>query len=191
MKLVAATGNAHKLREIREILNGFEILSEADAGFFGEVEETGETFLENALLKARAVCGATGLPALADDSGLCVDALGGAPGVYSARYAEKFAPSDWDAGNNAFLLKNLQGVSDRRAYFCCAVALVFPDGRQLTAEGRAYGTILSKSRGIGGFGYDPLFYSDELGQSFAEAGEAAKNSVSHRGRALRALAEQL
>lgn len=182
MKIVVATGNKHKLREIRDILKSHEILSAAEAGFSGEVEETGETFLENALLKARAVCKTTGLPALADDSGLCVDALQGAPGVYSARYS-----GGGDAENRALLLKNMHGMQDRGAHFCCAVALVFPDGRELTAEGRTYGTILFECRGAGGFGYDSLFLSKDLGVSFAEAGEEEKNAVSHRGRALAAL----
>ncbi len=186
MKLVAATGNAHKLREFREILKGFEIVSEREAGYLGEVEETGETFAENARLKAYAVCKATGLPALADDSGLCVDALGGAPGVYSARYS-----GGGDAENRALLLERLAGEEARGAHFACAVCLVFPDGRELSAEGRSYGTILREERGTGGFGYDPLFYSQELGKTFAEASEAEKNSVSHRGRALRALGELL
>lgn len=191
MKLVAATGNLHKLKEFREILDGMEIVSAQEAGFSGEIEETGETFLENALIKARAVGKATGLPALADDSGLCVEALGGAPGVYSARYSALFAPAGWTAGNRAFLLKQLEGTSDRRAYFACAVALRFPDGRELTAEGRCYGSILRENRGNGGFGYDPLFLSDELGISFAEASEEQKNAVSHRGRALQALKKLL
>lgn len=191
MKIVAATGNPHKLREIREILAGMEIVSEAEAGFTDEIEETGKTFTGNALLKARAVAAATGLPALADDSGLCVEALGDAPGVYSARYAALFAPAGWTAGNRALLLRNLEGETNRRAYFACAVALVFPDGREVTAEGRSYGEILYAPRGEGGFGYDPLFYSEELKKSFAEAGEEEKNGVSHRGRALRALLEKL
>ncbi len=191
MTIVAATGNAHKLKEIRALLPGVRILSEAEAGFTGDVEETGETFEENALLKARAVCKATGLAALADDSGLCVDALGGAPGVYSARYAERFAPADWTLGNSAFLLRRLENVADRRAHFVCVAALVFPDGRELTAEGRSYGSILRGSRGTGGFGYDPVFFSDDLQMTFAEADEERKNAVSHRGRALRALGEKL
>lgn len=186
MKLVAATGNPHKLREIREILTGFEIVSAREAGFCGEVEETGETFLENALLKARSIANATGMSAIADDSGLCVDALGGAPGVFSARYS-----GGGDAENRALLLKNLEGVESRRAYFCCAVALVRTDGTTYSAEGRAYGTILHAERGEHGFGYDALFYSDDLGKTFAEADEEEKNSVSHRGRALRALLEKL
>ncbi len=191
MKIVAATGNAHKLKEIREILAGFEIVSEAEAGFCGEIEETGETFAENARIKAETVCRATGLPALADDSGLCVDALGGAPGVYSARFAEKFAPRGYTAGNRAYLLERLAGEKNRRAHFSCAVALAFPDGTLLTAEGRTDGSILTESRGENGFGYDPLFLSDDLGVSFAEASEPEKNGCSHRGRALAALKEKL
>ena len=182
MTVVAATGNVHKLKEIREIFSDWHILSEREAGFSGEVEETGTTFVENALIKARAVCKATGLPALADDSGLCVDALGGAPGVKSARYS-----GGGDAENRALLLKNMAGVKDRGAHFACAVALVFPDGRELTAEGVSYGEILHEERGTGGFGYDSLFYSADLKKSFAEATEAEKNAVSHRGRALAAL----
>ncbi len=194
--IVAATGNAHKLREFREILTGFTILSQREAGFCGEVEETGETFAENALLKARAVSAATGLPALADDSGLCVDALGGAPGVYSARYSARRGfcgtdPKKTDENNRLCLLRDLSGAADRRAHFCCAVALVFPDGREFTAEGSAQGTILQEERGEGGFGYDSLFWSEELGMTFASANEVQKNAVSHRGRALRALAERL
>ena len=142
--------------------------------------------MENALIKARAVCKATGLPALADDSGLCVDALGGAPGVRSARYS-----GGGDADNRALLLKNLAGVSDRRAHFNCAVALVCPDGRELTAEGRTEGSILTEERGEHGFGYDSLFFSNDLNKSFAEADEAEKNAVSHRGRALKCLEELL
>ena len=182
MTVVAATGNAHKLREIREIFSGWHILSEREAGFSGEVEETGATFVENALIKARAVCRATGFAALADDSGLCVDALGGAPGILSARYS-----GGGDAENRALLLKNMAGVQSRGAHFACAVALVFPDGRELTAEGVSYGEILHEERGMGGFGYDSLFYSADLKKSFAEATEEEKNAVSHRGRALAAL----
>ena len=186
MKLVAATSNLHKLREIAQILADFEVVSEKEAGFHGDVEETGATFLENAILKACAVCRATGLPAIGDDSGLCVDALGGAPGVYSARYS-----GGGDAENRALLLKNLQGFENRNAHFSCAIALCFPDGRLLTAEGRTYGTILHEPRGTGGFGYDPLFFSADLHMSFAEASEDQKNAVSHRGRALKMIAEQL
>lgn len=186
MKIVAATGNAHKVKEFREILEDYEIISEKDVGFEGDVEETGRSFAENALIKARAVSKSTRLPALADDSGLCVEALGGAPGVYSARYS-----GGGDAENRALLLKNLEGVENRRAYFCSAVALVFPDGREICAEGKAYGNILHEERGNGGFGYDSLFMSDELGMTYAEATEQQKNSVSHRSRAMRELIKKL
>lgn len=191
MKLVVATKNEHKLIEIRAILKGFELLTESEAGFFDEVEETGKSFLENALLKAEAVSKKTFLPALADDSGLCVDSLCGAPGIYSARYASLFAPKGYSKGNRAFLLEQMAQKTDRRAHFCCAAALVFPDGKTFTAEGKTFGSILFEERGEGGFGYDALFFSDELQMTFAEAGEELKNSVSHRGRALKALLEQL
>lgn len=184
--VVAATGNKNKLREIRAVLPDWRILSEREAGFTGDVEETGATFAENALIKAQAVCAATGLPAIADDSGLCVEALNGAPGVYSARYS-----GGGDAENRKLLLRNLEGVEDRRAHFCCAIALVFPDGRIVQAEGRTEGRILTEERGQNGFGYDSLFYSDDLHKSFAEAGEGEKNAVSHRGRALAALRKLL
>lgn len=184
--IVAATGNAHKLKEIRAVLKNREILSQREAGFCGEVEETGATFAENAELKARAVCEATGLPALSDDSGLCVEALGGAPGVYSARYS-----GGGDAENRALLLKNLSGQANRRAYFVCAIALVFPDGTLIRAEGRTYGRILYAEQGKNGFGYDSLFFSDDLQKSFGEAGDEEKNSVSHRGRALAELEKLL
>ena len=184
--IVAATGNAHKLKEIRAVLKDWKILSEEEAGFHGEVEETGATFAENALMKAQAVRKATKLPALADDSGLCVEALGGAPGVYSARYS-----GGGSAENRALLLKNLQGENNRKAYFACAVALVFPDGRVITAEGRTHGEILEEERGENGFGYDSLFYSDDLKMSFAQCLDEEKNAVSHRGRALRELEAKL
>ncbi|MDE6411088.1 MAG: RdgB/HAM1 family non-canonical purine NTP pyrophosphatase [Clostridia bacterium] len=184
--IVAATGNEHKLKEIREILKGYTVISAKEAGFFEEVDETGSTFLENAFLKARAVVQKTGRPALADDSGLNVDALGGAPGIYSARYS-----GGGSAENRKLLLKNMKGVTDRAASFTCAVALVFPDGREYSAIGKTYGTILSEERGENGFGYDSLFMSSDLHKSFAEASDEEKNSVSHRGRALQKLFDSL
>ena len=176
MKIAIATNNPNKLREIRAILGGFfdEALSLADLGIDIDIEETGTTDL-------------TGLPALADDSGLMVDALDGAPGVYSARYAGE---EHDDKKNNALLLKNLEG-KPRDAKFCSVIALCYPDGRELTAEGCAPGVILEEERGTGGFGYDPLFFSPELGKTFAEATPEQKNSVSHRSRALRAMLELL
>ncbi len=183
-RLVVATGNAHKLKEIAEIFTQFEVISQKQAGFFEEVEETGESFTENALIKARAAAKALQLPALGDDSGLCVDALGGAPGIFSARYGGEHGN---DAKNRALLLKNLEGERNRRAYFACALAFVEPDGRELTVEGRTYGEILEMEEGEGGFGYDPVFHSEDLNKSFGVATADEKNAVSHRGRALQAL----
>lgn len=180
-RLVVASGNAHKLREIAEIFTQFEVVSQKQMGFDEEVEETGATFAENALIKARAACKALGCMALADDSGLCVDALGGAPGVYSARYCGHHGS---DAENRKVLLQNLQGVSDRKAHFTSAIALVYPDGKELLAEGATYGVILEKEDGEGGFGYDSLFFSDDLQKSFGIASSDEKNAVSHRFRAL-------
>lgn len=183
-RLVVASGNAHKLREIAEIFTEFEVLSQKQMGFDGEVEETGKTFVENALIKARAACKALGCVTLADDSGLCVEALGGAPGIYSARYCGSHGS---DAENRATLLQNMQGVANRRAYFHSAIALVYPDGRELFAEGKTHGRILEKEDGTGGFGYDPLFFSDDLKKSFGNATAEEKNAVSHRFRALQTM----
>ena len=190
MRLVVASGNKGKLREIAEILKDYDVVSMQAAGFAGDVEETGETFEENALIKARAVCRALDLPALADDSGLCVEALGGAPGVYSARFCGRHGD---DKANNALLLEKLRGMPEQRrgAYFESCVAVCFPDGREITASGRTYGSILEEEAGEGGFGYDPLFKSVELGKSFGLASAEEKNAVSHRGKALRALAQKL
>ncbi len=190
MKIVVASGNKAKLREIAQIFQGYEILSMQEAGFTDDIEENGSTFEENALIKARAVSRALGVNALADDSGICVEALGGAPGVHSARFCGRHGD---DAANNALLLEKLKDVPQdrRRAYFESCVALCFADGREVTASGRTYGRILEKAEGEGGFGYDPLFYSDELGMSFGLASAEEKNAVSHRGKALAALAEKL
>lgn len=182
MKLVIASNNKHKIAEIKAILSGKfeEILSLSEAGIEVDPEENGETFCENALIKARACQVLAGCACLADDSGLMVDALSGEPGVHSARYAGE--PCD-DAKNNEKLLKNLEGVADRTAHFVSVVALV--DGvREVTAEGRTSGRILHEGRGTGGFGYDPLFYSDELQKTYAEATAEEKNGISHRAKAL-------
>lgn len=183
MKIAIATNNRNKLKEIRAVLGGFfdEMLSLGDLGIDVDIEETGTTLTENALIKARTIRDMTGLASLADDSGLMCDALDGAPGVYSARYAGE---EHDDAKNNALLLKNIAG-KDRTAHFCSVIALCLPDGREYTAEGRVDGVITEEARGNGGFGYDPLFFSPELGKTFAEASAEEKNSVSHRGRALR------
>ena len=188
MKLAIATNNQHKLQEIRAILGDSfeELLSLKDLGIDVDVEETGSTLEENALIKARAILSLSGIATLADDTGLMVDALNGAPGVYSARYAGE---EHDDAKNRALLLKNLDGIKDRFAHFATVIALCYPDGKTLTASGRVNGEILLSERGTEGFGYDSLFFSTELGKTFAEATQAEKNSVSHRGRALRAMLE--
>ena len=183
-RLVVATGNKNKLREIAEIFSDFLVVSQKEMGFDEDVEETGETFLENALIKARAASKALGCMALADDSGLCVEALNGAPGVYSARYCGKHG---FDKENRDLLLKNMEGLDYRRAYFACAIALVYPDGKELVAEGRAYGDILHAEEGEGGFGYDCIFKSEDLNKSFGVATAEEKNTVSHRFRALQKL----
>lgn len=185
-KIVVASSNAGKIAEIREILSNYDVVSAAEVGFNDEIAETGQTFLENALIKAWTVCKATGLAALGDDSGLCVDALNGAPGIFSARYSGQGV-----VANRKLLLKNLSGQNNRKAYFNCAVALVFPDGCEYTAEGQTYGAITTEEQGTSGFGYDSLFYSDDLGKTFAMATADEKNAASHRGRALRKLLQIL
>jgi XTP/dITP diphosphohydrolase len=189
MKLVVATRNRHKLTEIRAILDvpGLELLSLLDFPSVPEVVEDGETFEANARKKAVEVAEATGLWAMADDSGLEVDALGGAPGVYSARYAGE--PVSYPA-NNAKLLKNLRGVANRRARFRCVLALAAPAGEVRTVSGACEGKISDGNRGTNGFGYDPLFVPDGHDLTFAEMPDADKNRISHRARALaRARAE--
>lgn len=187
MKLIAATHNKNKLREFREILGplGYEVLDEGEAGVDVEVEETGATFEENARLKAEAIHAATGEAALADDSGLCVDALGGEPGVFSARYGGLGT----DGERTELLLKNLAGAPRERrtARFMCSIVFIGADGREITASGSVEGYIAEAPEGENGFGYDPVFFSPELGKTFAMASAAEKNAVSHRGRALAAL----
>ncbi len=189
MKLVLASRNPGKRREFQAILGAFgvEILSEAEAGLDLEVEETGATFEENSLLKAGAVMRASGLPAIADDSGLMVDALGGAPGVYSARFGGK----NTDAERIALLLEKLRGVPPgrRTARFVSVVTCCLPGGRTLTARGACEGVIAEAPRGAGGFGYDPVFFVPSLGKTFAEMTDGEKNAISHRGAALRQFAE--
>lgn len=188
MTIVAASGNKSKLREIQEIFQDFTVIPMQEAGFEGDIEETGSTFTENAIIKARAVSEKLGCVALADDSGLCMYALRGAPGVFSARFCGRHGD---DKANNMLLLKKLSDETDRRGYFESAVALCFPDGRILTASGRTYGVILASEQGSNGFGYDPLFFSTEIDKCFGLASPEEKNAVSHRGRALRSLAEKL
>lgn len=188
-KLVVASGNKGKIKEIKAILGGrYEVVSMKDEGANIDVEETGVTFLENALIKARAVSEYLQKDVIADDSGLVVESLGGAPGVYSARYAGVHGD---DALNRKTLLKNMQGVSDRRAKFVSAVVLYRKDGSYLTGEGETNGVILSEEKGENGFGYDSLFLSDDLGVTFGEAPDEEKNAVSHRFRALKDLLTKL
>lgn len=190
MRIVVATKNANKIREISQVLSplGFEVISQTDAGFDIDVEETGDTFEKNALLKARAVALICDDCVLADDSGLCVDALDGRPGVYSARYAGEGAS---DADKIAKLLGELNGVDNRRAKFMTSMAFIFPDGREITTCGEVHGEITYEPSGENGFGYDPVFLSDDLNKTFAEANADEKNSVSHRSRALSKLYDKL
>jgi XTP/dITP diphosphohydrolase len=190
-KLVVASGNAGKLREIGEILAPLAIEAMPQGAFgVSEAEEPHQTFVENALAKARHAARHTGLPALADDSGLCVAALGGEPGVHSARFAGE--PKD-DARNNALLVERLQGVADRSAHYACVMVLVrrADDPEPIIADGRWHGEIIDTPRGAGGFGYDPYFLVPSFGRTAAELGAAEKNAISHRGRALRRLLELL
>ena len=186
MKVVLASRNQHKLAEIQEILSKYdiELVLQSDLGLEIEVEETGKTFEENSYLKAEAVVRATGLPALADDSGLSVDALGGEPGVYSARYGAPDCVTDRDRLNH--LLKNMRGIrsDERTARFICAITLLYPDGRKLLGYGSCEGYIATEPHGSAGFGYDPVFYVPKEGCTFAEMGEGRKNEISHRARAL-------
>lgn len=183
--LAAATGNAHKLRELRALFGEYyRIISMAEAGFEGDIDENADTFAGNAAIKAEAVCAATGLPTIADDSGLAVDALHGEPGVRSARYAGVHGD---DKANNRLLLERMVGVTDRRCAFHCAIALKLPDRETLIAEGVCPGLLLTEERGTGGFGYDPLFLYEPLGKTFAEFNDEEKNAVSHRARASEAM----
>jgi XTP/dITP diphosphohydrolase len=192
-RIVFATGNQGKMREIREILGdlGLEVCSMKEAGISIDIEENGETYEENAMIKARAVAAqAREDLVMADDSGLEVDYLGGEPGVYSARYLGEDTSYRI---KNADLIKRLDGVPDgkRTARFVCAIAAVLPDGRELTARAVIEGRIGYEERGEGGFGYDPIFYVPELGKSTAELTGEEKNLVSHRGKALRLIKEEL
>jgi XTP/dITP diphosphohydrolase len=191
MKFVLASNNIKKLKEMREILSelGLEVISQAEAGVNIEVEETGSTFEENAVLKATAVMEATGLPAVADDSGLMVDALGGEPGIYSARYGGEECKTD--AERIEFLLRNMEDTDNRSASFVSMIACVFPDGRRIVTKGECAGLILKEPRGSGGFGYDPVFYLPEFGVTMAEMSAEEKNKISHRAKALNNLKEEL
>ncbi len=189
-ELIIASNNKHKIIEIKDILGEFfkNIYSLSEKNINVEIEETGKTFEENAIIKAKYISELTGLPALSDDSGLEVEALNGAPGVYSARYAGE--PSNSDI-NNKKLLKEMQGKSNRNANFTSVIAICYPNGKIITASGKTYGKILTELQGENGFGYDPLFYSNDLKKSFGLATSEEKNAVSHRGRALQNLKEIL
>ena len=193
MKMVLASKNPHKLVEIQKIVERFDIqlVLESELGVDIDVEETGTTFEENSLLKAKAVMEATGLPALADDSGIAVDALNGAPGVYSARYGFDDTLDDW--GRLQLLLKNTENVPDgqRQAQFVCVITLMTPDGQVIQARGEVHGVLLTVPRGTNGFGYDPIFYYPPLGKTLAEVAPEEKNQVSHRARALKVLYEKM
>ena len=184
MKVILASKNPHKLTELSVILSqhGFKIALESEYGLDIDVDETGTTFEENSLLKAEAVMKASGLPVLADDSGLMVDALDGAPGVYSARYGHKSS----DGERTAFLLENMKDVPDdkRTAKFVCVITCLWPDGRKIVARGECPGVITREVHGKNGFGYDPVFYLPELGMTYAELPSEQKNAISHRARAL-------
>ena len=190
MKVVLASKNAHKLQELQDILSaqGVEVILESAAGVDVEVKETGTTFEENSLLKARAVMEASGLPAIADDSGLMVDALNGAPGVYSARYG---GPGLDDAGRYRLLLENMRGVLDRTCRFVSAITLCMPSGDIVTARGECPGTLAYAPQGENGFGYDPIFFVPEKKKTFAQLTAEEKNAISHRGRALQLFQEKL
>ncbi len=191
MTFVAATNNAAKLKEMKRILSelGIDVITMKEAGVAVSPEEDGTTFAENARIKAVAVCEAAGLPAVADDSGICVDALGGAPGVYSARYGDESLD---DEGRTLFLLKNMENVpeDERTARYVSAICVAYPDGHTVEAEGKCEGHILHEVTGTNGFGYDPIF-EDIHGYKFGIVSAQVKDSVSHRGAALEALVKKL
>ena len=193
MKVVLASKNKHKLAEISKITEKFdmELVLESELGVDIDVEETGSTFEENSFLKANAVMQATGLPALADDSGIAVDALNGEPGIYSARYG--FDDTLDDAGRVQLLLRNMEAVPDgkRQAQFVCVITLVTPEGNTIQARGEVHGEVLRETRGEGGFGYDPVFYYPPFGKTLAQVSAEEKNRVSHRAKALNIFYDKL
>ena len=195
MKLLIASNNKHKIEEIKAVLNDQfeEITSLEEEGIVCDPDETGETFYENALIKAQAVGKLTTKAVLADDTGLCVNALNGRPGVHSARYADDFPSGEGhnSMANRRKLLAELRGVDDRSAYFETIVVLLYPDGKVITSDGKVEGYIIEHEKGSNGFGYDCIFQSTELNKTFAEASTAEKLSVSHRSRALRDLLSKL
>ena len=193
MRVVLASKNPHKLVEISKITEkfGFELVLQSELGVDIDVEETGTTFEENSLLKAEAVMKATGLPALADDSGIAVDALNGEPGIYSARYGFDETLDDW--GRLLLLLKNTEHVPDgqRQAQFVCVISFVTPEGKIIQARGEIHGELTREPAGENGFGYDPIFYYPPLGKTTAELSPEEKNEVSHRANALKLFYEKM
>ncbi len=193
MKVVLASKNKHKLVEISKITEKFdmELVLQSEIGIDIDVEETGTTFEENSFIKAEAVMKASGLPALADDSGIAVDALNGEPGIYSARYGFDESLDDW--GRLQLLLKNTENVPDgeRQAQFVCVITMVTPDGKTIQARGEVHGELLREPKGENGFGYDPIFYYPPLGKSTAELSSEEKNEISHRANALKVFYEKL
>jgi len=184
MKFVLATANPGKIREMQEVLSAFdiELVTRKELGIELEIQETGSTFLENALLKAKAICEVTGLPAIADDSGFIVDALNGRPGVDSSSYGGEGLSAKQRC---EYLLEELKNVKVRRAKFVCTIVCAYPDGEVLVSEGECLGEIVNHPRGSGGFGYDPVFLADGYDKTMAELSHEEKNSISHRGKALR------
>ena len=193
MKVVLASKNKHKLVEISKLTEkfGFDLVLQSELGVDIDVEETGTTFEENSLLKARAVMEATGLPALADDSGIAVDALNGEPGIYSARYGFDESLDDW--GRLELLLKNTEHVPDgqRQAQFVCVISFITPEGKVIQARGEIHGELTREPAGENGFGYDPIFYYPPLGKTTAELSPEEKNKVSHRANALNLFYEKM
>lgn len=191
-KIIFATMNQDKLKEIREIMEptGMEVISMKEAGISTDIVEDGKTFSENSLIKARAICKESGLPALADDSGLEVDFLGGEPGVYSARYLGRDTDYNY---KNTHIIESLLTAKpgERGARFVCVISLVLPDGREYTTEGVMEGEIAREIKGENGFGYDPIFFLPEYGKTSAELSPEEKNKISHRGKALRAMVNVL
>ena len=195
MKIAIATGNAHKVKELSRLLDigGIEFVSLKDLGFNGDIIENGKTFAENAMIKAKFICEKYNIPAIADDSGLCVDALNGEPGIYSARYASKDGENSDDRANIDLLLENMKTIpsGERSGRFVCSMAFCAPDGVSLTVDGICEGHITTDIRGESGFGYDPVFYCTKLCKTFGETTDDEKNSVSHRYNACKLLAVKL
>ena len=187
--VVIATNNKNKVREFKSILDNpnLEFKTLKEIGYDKEIEENGNTFEENAIIKAMTVANDLNVIAISDDSGLCVDALGGAPGIYSARYAGTHNDED----NNALLIKNLKGIENRNAHYECAICIAYPNGDYITEIGTVSGIIIDDRRGNGGFGYDPYFYIPEFGKTFAEVPLEKKNTISHRNKALMKIKDRI